>query len=237
MTSWIIEHIPLTHYELHAWKKKSSRLNALMNLPLSVITGCSEAEIKPSCASKGPTRWSETCCVSLCISPASKYKHTHNSGPCAFTVSPRPDGCFVESLPLCNYSDMKVVFFFPHYFWSERETELPAGVWGSARRPRGLEHPAFKHRASTSECTKARDQKEIPSGEKLFYMHWATVMEKSSGEGNQMPLGGGKWQTQDEPCSVCPFRFNSGLIIFHLSSWCQKAVLLANSVWATEERQ
>lgn len=210
-----------------------------MNLPLSVITSCSEAEIKPSCASKAPTRWSETCCVCLSASLqlANINTHTQNSGPCAFTVSPRPDGCFVESLPLCNYSDMKVVFFFPHYFWSERETEMPAGVWGSDRRPRGLEHTAFKHCASASERTKARDQKEIPSGERLLYIHWATVMEKSSGEGNQMPLGGGKWQTHDEPCSVCPFRFNSGLIIFYLSWWCQKAVLLENSVWVTEDRQ
>lgn len=131
---------------------------------------------------------------------------------------------------------MKVIFFFPHYFWSERETELPGGVWESDRRPRGLEHPAFKRAASERERTKACDQTEIPSGEKLLYMHWATVMEKSSGEGNQIALGGGKWQTRDEPCSVCPFCFNSGLIIFYLSSWRQKAVLLENSVWVTEDR-
>ncbi len=127
-------------------------------------------------------------CVSLCISAARKHTHTHTSGPCAFTDSPHPDGCFVESLPLRNYSDMKVVFFFPHYFWSERQTELPGGVWESDRRPRGLEHPAFKRAASERDHTKACDQTEIPSGEKLLYMHWATVMEKSSGEGNQIAL-------------------------------------------------
>lgn len=179
-----------------------------MNLSLCVIAGSSETEIEPSCASKAPTCWSETSCVCPSASLKLGNINTHTQQrPMHIQCLPVQMAALWRAFRSAITAIWKWLSFFPHYFWSERETEMPAGVWESDRRPRRLEHTAFKRTASASARTKARDQREIPSGERLLYMHWATVTEKSSGEGNQMALGRGKWQTQDEPCSLCPFCF------------------------------
>lgn len=154
--------------------------------------------------------------VSLRISLARKYKHTHtrHGGPCAFSLSPsRWLLCGEPSaLQLQRYES---VFHFP--IISDQRGKLSCQrVYESDRHPRGLRHPAFKHAASVGEGTKARDQTDIPSGERLFYMHWATVMENSSGEGNQTSLGRDEWRAYRTDRALSVQIWNSVLIAFFL---------------------